>query len=71
ENALRSLGVLNFYVPGETYGMAETCHAAILHYWVDQMTASTAGISVSDTKSITSPIAKIPKARKIRTRRSA
>ncbi|MFH1148489.1 MAG: SIS domain-containing protein, partial [Pseudomonadota bacterium] len=40
ENALRSLGVLNFYVPGETYGMAETCHAAILHYWVDQMTAT-------------------------------
>ena len=40
-NALRSLGTLNFYVPGESYGMAETCHAAILHYWVDQMTAIT------------------------------
>ena len=28
---------LNFYVPAETYGAAETCHAAILHYWMDQM----------------------------------
>jgi len=36
-NALRRLGVLNFYVPAQTYGMAETSHAAILHYWVDQM----------------------------------
>jgi len=37
DNALRSLGNLNFYVPAETYGAAETCHAAILHYWMDQM----------------------------------
>ncbi|MFA4915039.1 MAG: SIS domain-containing protein [Syntrophales bacterium] len=37
ENTLRGLGHLNFYVPAETYGMAETCHAAILHYWIDQM----------------------------------
>jgi len=36
-NALRALGNLNFYVPAETYGAAETCHAAILHYWMDQM----------------------------------
>ena len=37
DNRLRSLGNLNFYVPAETYGAAETCHAAILHYWTDQM----------------------------------
>ncbi len=37
DNALRSLGSLNFYVPAETYGVAETCHAAILHFWMDQM----------------------------------
>ncbi len=37
DNALRSLGDLNFYVPAETYGAAETCHAAILHFWMDQM----------------------------------
>lgn len=37
DNALRSMGTLNFYVPAETYGMAETCHAAILHYWIDLM----------------------------------
>ncbi len=37
DNALRSLGNLNFYVPAETYGAAETCHAAVLHYWMDKM----------------------------------
>jgi len=37
DNTLRSLGMLNFYVPADTYGLAETCHAAILHYWIDQM----------------------------------
>ena len=37
ENALRSVGYLNIYVPAETYGYAETCHAAILHHWMDMM----------------------------------
>jgi len=37
QNSLRKLGDLNFYVPGQTYGLAETCHAAILHFWVDQI----------------------------------
>lgn len=37
DNAPRSSGNLNFYVPAETYGAAETCHAAILHYWTVQM----------------------------------
>jgi D-sedoheptulose 7-phosphate isomerase len=37
ENTLRDLGHLNLFVPAITYGMAETCHAAILHYWIDQM----------------------------------
>jgi D-sedoheptulose 7-phosphate isomerase len=37
ENSLRREGELNFYVPAETYGMAETCHAAILHYWIDKI----------------------------------
>lgn len=35
ENALRSQGILNFYIPAQSYGLAETCHAAILHWWVD------------------------------------
>lgn len=39
DNTLRSLGMLNFYVPGKTYGIAETCHAAILHYWMDLVAA--------------------------------
>ena len=38
ENTLRSLGMLNFYIPASSYGMAETCHASILHHWIDLMT---------------------------------
>jgi D-sedoheptulose 7-phosphate isomerase len=37
DNPLRGLGTFNFYVPATTYGLAETSHAAILHFWVDQM----------------------------------
>ncbi|CAN2046987.1 SIS domain-containing protein [Candidatus Magnetomoraceae bacterium gMMP-1] len=37
DNRLRLQGNLNFYVPVRTYGYAETCHAAILHYWIDQI----------------------------------
>ena len=36
ENKLRAMGMLNFYIPADTYGNAETGHAAILHYWIDQ-----------------------------------
>lgn len=43
ENMLRDLGHLNFYVPAETYGMAETCHAAILHHWIDRMVGMMGG----------------------------
>jgi D-sedoheptulose 7-phosphate isomerase len=35
DNPLRKRGTLNFYAPAMSYGMAETCHAAILHYWID------------------------------------
>lgn len=37
-NPLRASGGLNAYVPAKTYGNAETCHAAILHCWVDLLT---------------------------------
>ena len=36
-NPLRHFGHLNYYVPAENYGPAETCHACILHYWIDQI----------------------------------
>ena len=36
-NQLRQLGTLSFWIPADTYGLAETCHAALLHHWVDQM----------------------------------
>lgn len=37
DNSLASKGDLNFYVPASTYGLAETCHAAILHHWIDKI----------------------------------
>lgn len=37
ENALRRLGHLNFFIPAATYGMAESGHAAMLHFWMDQV----------------------------------
>lgn len=39
-NACRSLGDLNIYVPATTYGLAESAHAAILHYWADGLVAA-------------------------------
>ena len=39
ENPLRMLGDINFYVPTPVYGLAETCHAALLHYWTDFVVA--------------------------------
>ena len=35
DNAIRKLGDLNFYVGAKTYGLAETAHAAVLHFWTD------------------------------------
>ena len=35
DNPSRTLGDLNFYVPDERYGMVESAHTVILHYWVD------------------------------------
>lgn len=37
DNPLRRAGALNAYVAADTYGAAETCHSAILHYWLDQV----------------------------------
>lgn len=34
-NPLRTAGTLNFYVPAQTYGDAESCHAVILHHWMN------------------------------------
>ena len=40
DNAIRKLGDLNFYAAAQTYSLAETAHAAILHYWVDLVETS-------------------------------
>ncbi len=37
DNKIRSMGDLSFYVQADTYGNAETCHAAMLHYWIDSL----------------------------------
>ncbi len=37
DNPLRRQGTLNLYVPAPTYGFAESCHAAILHHWMDSV----------------------------------
>lgn len=39
ENPLRQAGDLNIYLPAATYGMAESGHATILHYWMDLVAA--------------------------------
>ncbi len=40
DNPLRASGMLNFYVAAETYGSAETSHAAILHHWMDAVASA-------------------------------
>ena len=35
ENHSRRLGNLNFFVPAKTYGLAEVCHGALMHCWLD------------------------------------
>jgi len=42
-NPLASRGDLNFHVPASTYSLAETCHAAILHHWIDKIIERTSG----------------------------
>lgn len=37
DNQMRQIGGLNFWIPASTYGMAETGHACILHYWMDSV----------------------------------
>ena len=41
QNPLRTLGWLNFHTPAETYGLAESSHATVLHYWIDLMVEAT------------------------------
>lgn len=36
-NPLQAMGDMNIYIPAQTYGWAESAHAIILHYWMDQL----------------------------------
>ena len=42
-NQIRSLGDLNFYLQAESYGLAESGHAVILHHWMDMLEESKRG----------------------------
>lgn len=35
DNALRTQGDLNFYIPAKTYGLVECAHQVLLHMWLD------------------------------------
>ena len=37
KNPLRGMGTLNLCVPAKTYGYAESCHAVVLHHWMDMV----------------------------------
>ncbi|MCJ8330586.1 MAG: SIS domain-containing protein [Lentisphaeria bacterium] len=37
DNPSRKAGDLNFYINDTDYGNVETCHAAILHHWMDKV----------------------------------
>ena len=39
-NKSRYLGDLNIYVPGMTYGLVESAHAILLHFFTDQLVAA-------------------------------
>jgi D-sedoheptulose 7-phosphate isomerase len=36
DNASRSFGDVNFYMPADRYGWIESGHHVVLHYWLDQ-----------------------------------
>jgi len=40
DNPLCRMGDINVYVAAKTYSNAESCHAAILHYWIDLVSLS-------------------------------
>lgn len=37
DNPLKKMGHFNAYVPAPTYGFVETSHAALLHFWMDNI----------------------------------
>ena len=37
DNPLQEMGHINIHVPAHAYGLTETCHAAILHHWMDSV----------------------------------
>ena len=36
ENGSRPQGILNFYIPSQSYGIIECAHQVLLHSWLDQ-----------------------------------
>ena len=42
DNPLRGMGLLNFYVPSQSYGCVETAHSALAHFLTDSAALSLA-----------------------------
>ncbi|MDR0881453.1 MAG: SIS domain-containing protein [Candidatus Adiutrix sp.] len=40
DNAIRSIGDINFYVPADSYSLSESAHSMILHHWIDRLEAA-------------------------------
>jgi len=49
-NPLRSLGAVNFYVRSDSYGLVETAHAALGHYFTDALAGMGEPADRPDTK---------------------
>ena len=41
DNRSRKMGDINFYVPGDTYGIVESSHQILLHCWLDRFMEET------------------------------
>lgn len=49
DNLARRMADLNIYFPANTYSMAETTHATLLHYWTDALVATSVSHAAYDT----------------------
>lgn len=49
-NKIHNRGSLNFHIPSENYGIAESCHTIILHHWMDKVSAQITSVFTKATK---------------------
>ncbi len=65
DNPMRNMGNMNIFVPAKTYGLAETAHATVLHYWMDliQQTISESKPRLYRLDSLPSPLSSFKKSK--------